>query len=384
MADAVVAVCPSCSQKYRVDRSNIGAHARCRKCGQTFKLLEEPPIDDETIFGWVTDDDPSASSVLGGTGVVGYRFNAATQVPAHNGWVHPPPPDQPRVDFEELAEDGAYFSFAPADLRDRDLRCSFPHRCAQCLSREDLELHYVLWLEKVPPSDAALISETETRTHRILKLLMETHGLDWFNALEPLNTLPPPFKEPIPYAICPQCSVPGAVRGRVTGEGPDERCRLIIAHPTIALEFYRNNGGRGTPGYQKLLVASRQRKDNQWKALAAGVRIRINQWYHPQGGERFLGFFADRDFDRTERGTAGLVLTDRRLIYKKYAALREYALTQNGTLDIEADRAMASVEILQPDKPAAVLSTTPLAASSLARTLSSLNRNWQIQVTTRS
>lgn len=387
MDQAVVAVCPSCSQKYRIQRANIGQRARCRKCGQPFRLLEEPPIDDETIFGWVTEDDPSASSVLGGSGLlsgtaVGARFNPDAQAAVRTGWVHPPPPDQPRVVFEQLAEDGAYFSFSPADLRDRDLRCSFPHRCAQCLGREEVELHYVIWLEKVPPSDAALISETETRTHRVLQQLLDAHGLEWFGHLEPLRTLPPPFKEPFPYAICPQCSVPGAVRGRVIGEGAEERCRLIISHPTIALEFYRNNGGRGTPGYQKLLVASRQRKDNQWKALAAAVRIRISQWYHPANGERFLGFFADRDFDRTERGTAGLILTDQRLIYRKYAALREYPLLETGRLDIEADRAMASVEILQTDKSPAVLSTTPLAASSLARTLSSLNRAWQIKVTT--
>jgi predicted Zn finger-like uncharacterized protein len=383
MGDAVVALCPSCSQKYRVHRSNIGQRARCRKCGQTFKLLEEPPIDDETIFGWVTDDDPSASSVLSSTGLIGQNLQVDAGVPVREGWVHPPPPPAPRVEFEQLAEDGAYFSFAPADLRDRGLRCSFPHRCAQCLAREDLELHYVIWVEKVPAADAALINENETRSHRNLKQLMDKGGMEWFSLLEPVPTLPPPFKEPFPYAICPQCSVPGAVRGRVSGSGAGERCRLIIAHPTIALEFYRNNGGRGTPGYQKLLVNSRQRRDNQWKALAAGVRIRIGQWYQPQSGERFLGFFADRDFDRTERGTAGLVLTDQRLIYRKYAALREYPLATAGTLDIDADRSLASVEIAQADRPAAVLSTTPLAASSLARTLSSLNKAWAINVTTR-
>jgi len=383
MDDAVVAVCPSCAQKYRVRRSNVGERARCRKCGQTFKLLEEPPIDDETIFGWVTEDDPSASSVLGSTGVLGQRLNVSAQMPVNDRWVHPTPPDTPRVDFEQLADDGAYFSFPSVDLRDRDLRCSFPHRCAQCLSRDDLELHYVIWIEKIPMRDAALVNETETRSHRVLRLLLEAHGADWFNTLAPLDTLPAPFKEPFPYAICPQCSIPGAVRGRVYGEGAAERCRIIIAHPTIALEFYRNNGGRGTTGYQKLLVASRQRKDNQWKSLAAGVRIRIGQWYHPRSGERFLGYFADRDFDRTERGTAGLILTDQRLIYKKYQALREYMLSEPGTLDIDADRATASVEITQPARPTAVLATTPLAASSLARTLSGLGKDWTIHVSTR-
>ncbi len=382
MNDPVVAVCPSCSQKYRVRSENIGMRARCKNCGQTFKLLEEPPIDDETIFGWVTEDDPAGSSVMGGTGIFGHSFHESTQVPVNNGWVHPPPPEYPRVEFEELTDQGASFTFAPAELRDRDLRCSFPHRCAQCLSREHLELHYVLWVEKVPSRDAALINETETRTHRVLSQLMSEHGLNWFAALPRLDTLPAPYNEPFPYCICPQCSVPGAVRGRVESDGPAETCRLIIAHPTIALEFYRNNGGRGTMGYKKLLVASRQRRDDQWKSLSAGVRIRIGQWFKPRGGERFLGYYSDRDSESTERGSSGLVLTDRRIIYRKSAALREYPLNRDGTLEIEANRATANVEIAQTDRRAAILSTTPLAASSLARTLSNLKTGWKINIAT--
>lgn len=380
MSDAVVAVCPSCAQKYRVRRENIGMRARCKTCGQPFKLLEEPPIDDETIFGWVTEDDPSTNSVLGGTGLFGESFNESTQVPMRNRWVHPPPPPEPRIVFEDLADEGAIFSFAPADLRDAELRCSFPHRCAQCLGREDLDVHYVMWPEKVPGRDAAMITEAETRSHRNLNKLMGEHGLNWFDALRPIDTLPAPFSQPFPYCVCPQCSVIGAVRGRVVGDEAVERCQIIIAHPSIALDFYRNNGGRDTPGYKRLLVASRQRRDNQWKSLAVGIRIKLGQWYKPRGDEKFLGYYSDRDFDKTERGAAGVVLTNKRVIYKKYAALREYPLDTEGVLDIEASRSTANVEIVQKDRRASILSTTPLAASSLARTLTMLKKPWKINV----
>lgn len=382
MSDAIVAVCPSCSQKYRVRPENIGMRARCKKCGQSFKLLDEPPIDDETIFGWVTEDDPASNSVLGGTGIFGQSFHESTQVPNRNRWVHPPPPDAPRVEFEDLTEEGAVFIFSPADLRDPALRCSFPHRCAQCLGREELEMHLIVWPEKVPGRDAAMITETETRSHRNLNKLMEEHGLSWFDALTPIDTLPAPFREPFPYCVCPQCSVIGAVRGRVIADDVSEMCQIIIAHPSIALEFYRNNGGRDTPGYKRLLVASRQRRDNQWKSLAVGIRIKLGQWYKPRGDEKFLGYYSDRDFDKTERGSAGIVLTNKRMIYKKYSALREYPLDSEGTLDIEATKATANVEVAQRDRRAAILSTTPLAASSLARTLTMLKKPWKINVST--
>ncbi len=383
MSDAIVAVCPSCSQKYRVPNSNIGMRARCKNCGQPFKILEEPPIDDETIFGWVTEDDPSSNSVLGGTGLFGQTFSEATHVPVRNRWVHPAPPDAPRVEFTGLDEQGAHFTFAPEDLRDRDLRCSFPHRCSQCLVRDQLEVHLIIWPEKVPGRDAAMINEAETRTHRKLEELMDEHKLNWFQSLESIDTMPAPFKEPFPYCICPHCSVIGAIRGRVHTDTGSEMCELIIAHPSIALDFYRNNGGRNTTGYKKLLVASRQRRDNQWKSLAVGVRVKLGQWFKPRSGEHFLGYYADRDFTQSDRGAAGVVLTDKRLVYKKYAALREYRLDHQGILEIEATPSLANVDIHQDDSKVSTLATTPLAASSLARTLTGMNKIWKINVETR-
>jgi hypothetical protein len=194
--------------------------------------------------------------------------------------------------------------------------------------------------------------------------------------------MPAPFNEPFVYCVCPQCSVHGSVRARIAQNGDGELCQVIITHPSIALDFYRNNGGRDTPGYKKLLVASRQQRGNQWKSLAVGIRIKLGQWYHPKNEEKFLGYFADRDFDNASRGTAGVVLTDSRIIYKKYAALREYSLDAAGTMDIEASRHAASIEIAQDEKQPATLATTPLAASSLARTLTGLNKSWKINVTT--
>ncbi|NOX58297.1 MAG: hypothetical protein GXP29_05485 [Planctomycetes bacterium] len=383
MNNAIVAICPSCSQKYRVPKSNVGMRARCKGCGQPFKILDEPPIDDETIFGWVTEDDPLSSSVLGGTGLFGQTFHESTHVPVNNRWVHPAPPDLPRVDFTGFDDEGAHFTFSSRLLSDRDLRCSFPHRCAQCLIRDQLEMHLIVWREKVPGRDAAMINETETRTHRKLDELMKAHELNWFDALEPIETMPAPFKLPFAYCTCPHCSVIGAVRGRVHQHGNQETCEVIVAHPSIALDFYRNNGGRNTPGYKRLLVASRQRRDNQWKSLAVGVRIKLGEWFKPAGGENFLGYYADRDFDQSDRGMAGVVLTDKRLVYKKYAALREYCLDQQGILEIEATPSIANIDIHQNELKVSTLATTPLAASSLARTLSGMSNAWKINVETR-
>jgi len=380
-SNVIVALCPSCSQKYRVPQDRVGQRAKCKQCGQVFKILGEPPIDDDTIFGWVTQDNPSSNSVMGSTGMFHRGFNDATQVPVNNRWTHPTPPDTPRVRFENVSDDGAVFRFPSQLLLESALRCSLPHRCAQCLSREELELHLILWVDKLPIMDSAQISESETRTHRSLAKLMQEHGLGWFDSLQPVAGVPSPYHLPFCYCVCPQCSVMGAIRVRVDTMGMGEECRMVIGHPAIALDFYRNNGGRNTPGYQKLLVAARQRRDNQWKALAVGVRQKLSQWYKPRSDEKFLGYYADRDFD-SDRGAAGVVLTDKRIVYKKFHALREYALERGGMIDIDATRARANIEITQEDQRDAILSTTPLVASALARTLTNLHKPWQIDVST--
>ena len=76
------------------------------------------------------------------------------------------------------------------------------------------------------------------------------------------------------------------------------------------------------------------------------------------------------------------MLTDRRMIYKKYAAEREYLLDKGGEIYIEATRAVATISISQPDQREASLQSHPLAASSFARTLTEMNCPWRISVKT--
>ena len=56
---------------------------------------------------------------------------------------------------------------------------------------------------------------------------------------------------------------------------------------------------------------------------------------------------------------AGLILTDRRLVYKKYASQREYDLLKQGSVQIDADKTTAMIEISQEGQRSAVLSSSP-------------------------
>ena len=380
MAEHIVVVCPSCLQKYRVTRERIGLWAVCKKCGERFKIAEGSQADEDTIFGWVTGDDPAGGSVMGSTGIFAPSAKKAGR--PLDRWRRPPPPKSPRVRFDRTDEIGAYFEFPAELLVDAELRSSFPHCCVHCLSEKDLSVHLLIWGDKLPRADALRLNETEIRTDRKLDELMKQDPVHWFDRLEPIGMLPPPFDLPFPYFVCGQCSSIGEVVCHVLNHEGIEHGQIGIANLAVAVDFYRNNGGRNEPGYQRLLTARRQQKEDQWKRMPFAVRAKISQWFTQQEGEEFLGYYADEDFSRSEAGSAGLVLTSKRMVYKKYASHREYPLTKDGKLFIEADRASAMIEISQEGERDAMLTLRPIAASSLARTLTELQRPWQVRVST--
>ena len=385
MSKPMIIACPTCAQKYRVAAERAGERAHCKKCGQRFRIQTEQPIDDDTILGWVMEEeDASASdqSVLGSTSIFTPAREDRGPRPTIEEWRPKPPPEKARVRFDRIDEIGAYFEFPATELSGRDIRASFPHRCVHCLRKDYLEVRLIIWGDKLPRQDAFHRKEIETKALGRLDQLLRTHQRRWFDQLEPMAVLPPPFCNPFPYFICGHCSTAGEVTTHVLRHGGDEYCQIAIANLEIARRFFYNNGGKSTTGYQKLVQAAVRQRDDRWQRLAFPVRKRISLWFKLHDKERFLGYFADADFSRSETGSAGVVLTDSRLIYKKYGTKREYDVSAGGRLEIQADKRSAVIRILQSGTREAKLHSNPLAASHLAKALTKLSHPWQIKVKT--
>lgn len=381
MSETLIVACPTCNQKYRVKSNSVGQRARCKKCGQGFRVSIDQPIDDDTVLGWVMEEESaSEQSVLGGTSIFTSPETKTLSRPVVEAWNTPPPPDEPRVRLERIGGDGAYFVFPASELRENDLRASFPFRCVKCVRKGALQVRLVLWEEKLPRHDSFHRQDFLNKTHGRLDQLLRDHQARWFALLEPLAIVQPPFCLPFPYFMCGDCRPDGLVEGHVFRETVDEACRLRIANLDIARRFLHNNGGHNTLGYHKLVEAAAQQRDNKWQRLPRGVRQRIAYWFRLQPPEKFLGYFSDADFPRDEAGAAGVILTDVRLVFKKYGTRLEFDVHAGGTLDIRADRRVADIHITQADGRNAVLHTNPLAASHLARALAKLDRPWKVKV----
>ena len=383
MSELVIA-CPTCAQKYRVSAERAGHRAQCKKCGQKFRIQKDQPIDDDTILGWVMEDNTPDNSVLGSTSIFNGSPSSAEphKRPTLTHWTPRTAPDHPRVKFLGAHDDGAQFEYAASELRYPDIRSSFPFECVHCGTSGDLTVHLLIWGDKLPRNDAFHIHELRTKAHGRLDQMLRAHKNRWFDQLEPMLVLPPPFCNPFPFFICHKCESVGEVDTRVVNREGHDYCRITIPNLDIAKRFFENNGGRNAPGFAQLSEACLRQHDDKWRRLASPVRTRIAHWYKPRDGEHFLAYFRDTDFSRSETGSAGLVVTDRRLIYKKYSTLRQFDINEGGQLDIEADRRDAVVRIIQEGQREATLKSNPVAASHLAKALSKIPQQWKVKVTT--
>ncbi|NOT01347.1 MAG: hypothetical protein HOP29_12045 [Phycisphaerales bacterium] len=388
MADTVVVACPTCAQKYRVDESRVGHRAQCKHCGQQFRIQTHQAIDDETILGWVMDEESPDQSVMGSTSIfvspTPSAVSGATQSarPTLDDWSPNTPPDKPRVRFDRIDEMGAYFDFPTAELRQAGVRASFPYKCLHCVRTDSLEVRLIIWEDKLPRQDSFHRQDLETKALGRLDQMLRTHQRRWFDQLEPMAVLPSPYCNPFPYFVCRHCGAAGGLTCRVIRRDGEEHCQIAISNLEIASEFYFNNGGKATIGYQRLVEAAQRQRNDRWQRLSFPVRTRIAGWYKPKDNEKFVGYFADAEFSRTEAGKAGVVLTDRRLIFKKYATIREFDVVAGGRLDIDANTRAAVIRISQAGAREAQLNASPVAASHLAKAITALKTPWQIKVTT--
>lgn len=383
MAADLVIACPTCSQKYHVSANRVGQHAHCKKCGQRFRIETEEPIDDDTIMGWVMEEESTAESVMGGTSIFESPRTSEPESSSVTDWPPNSPPATPRVRLKRIDPNGACFEFPSRELGSPDVRTSFPLKCIHCHKDDNLNVNLIIWNDKLPQRNAIHRKNIKTGALGRLDQMFHAHRMQWFDELEPIANLPSPYCNPFPYFVCGNCGALGKITATVRTRDGEKVCRIGIPNLDVAREFFFNNGGENAKEYQQLVDAGIRQRDDRWQRLSIPVRSRISSWFKLDQGERFLGYFSDTDFSRAETGSAGVVLTDRRLVFKKYSTHREFDVDAGGRLIIEADKRNAIVRIRQDDANDATLRSNPTAASHLARALASLKQPWQVKVETK-
>lgn len=382
MASPVVVRCPSCSQKYRLSPSAIGRKARCKRCHSIFVIRSEHPIDDDTVVGWITDDDPGSQSVMGSTGIFqGPEAPLPSRQEAEE-WEEPPPAPveaQPEraVRLKKIQPDGALFEFPASALGSQKLRNSFPRKCLGCGIRTGLKVHLIYWPERMVPHDQPHLRDRIEASVGALDAYEEPMDVTLLDQLPRTRHIADLFSQPFPFFMCDYCGALREIEAHVLSRRGQEVCRLRIASLAAAVSFFRNNGGRESAAYERLIEA-RDRQHDAWRELDPRIRHRITQWFTPDGNEQFMRYFRDTGFSPTEAGSAGVVLTDHRLVYKKYTILRDYPLHRPARLAFVKKGDHAIVHVYDEGSRPAIVNLDWVDADALTATLERLQCRWSI------
>jgi len=286
--------------------------------------------------------------------------------------VPPQKPQQPTyrlpIRLGHLDDMGVFLLFEPALLYREEFRAAFPQRCIICNSNEHLLVNQVVWSSKLPARGKFGLRESYVPAVHSLRRLGHPTSRGLLAKLERIESMPEPFCLPFPYYVCRTCSAVGAVVTDVRNSGGQEECELGIFSLRVAQDLMRICCGEDCQAYGQIHQALRETRGDTWKALPLAVRSRIRQWYRPLEGERFLGYVADGDFAKTEAGLAGLVLTDQRLVCRKYASLVELPLSEQVEVHLHNKDGHLQLNISGKSGKTANLATSD-AASRRLRTL---------------
>ena len=352
--------CPGCEAVLKVPAEAIGKKGRCSACRTAFPIL--PPVDtseaaaarsttpDDTILGWLADGITAKGP--GDTQAGTPRRSFA-------------------VDLDHVDAMGAFFRFHTNLLYDEDFRVSLPQQCIICSAKQDLSIHLIVWSNKLAGRGRTGAAEVHSLLVKKLDELADVKGRDLLAKLPMVENVPEPYCLPFPYYVCKNCSAIGAVVTdvHVSPDGRGEECELGISSLSLAERFSARVCGPTASAVSEIRRARKERKGDPWRRLPLSIRVRIQRWYQPAEGEKFVAYFPDADYTQSEAGLAGVVLTDQRLVYHKSVALTEMPLTERITVSARPKGQHVQVEILSASGDVARLTAQQSVAEELQRLL---------------
>ncbi|HUU22550.1 MAG TPA: hypothetical protein VM389_08445 [Phycisphaerae bacterium] len=347
--------CPHCSVRLAVPEEHLKQNVRCPKCKHKFALTGQPaPVMEDVVAGWLTDEeaDDRDRDLLGDE-----RAGAPGDLPEEQGPGDSDVPPEPtpmqtgEIRVVKVEGRGVLIEFPTEQLLKPEFRSAFPRQCLSCDARTHLRAHVVIFAPELMMDSISM--EEERSAGGLVLSDSEVAGLsdqDVLDRLHKVPNVPAPGDLPMPYWVCDMCSGSGQLRGQIhvnpqTGSG---WCRLVIRNLHRAFQFLTNAGGESVEGFGLLKERLEATTEDPWNNMPEAIQHRLQQWFHPEHGETFLAYVPDRDHVRTEDGLAGVVISDRRLIYHTPRRHREVRKGEPLQLQHATGGGRGSVSITTP------------------------------------
>jgi hypothetical protein len=349
--------CPECSVSLVLPEGVTGGLVRCTSCRHVFQAAAaRNPAEDkilswlftaeegdqellESALGELSEGEADAIVAQGAHPAAGHSSSVKTMPPPPRVVLPKAPPKVGAVDagllrLVSLERRGVLFEFATECLHSEAFRAAIPQECAHCRGHVHLSAHLVIY---APQMRDSISLEAEHKAGQLTipqEQLGNLEGAALLAKLPEVPNVPPPANLPMPYWVCDMCNGAGEISAQIhlntaTGKG---HCRLVMRNLTLAVEFLANATGSQSKDYQRLHDFVAHIEEDRWDALPSVIRHRVEQWYRPIEGERFLAYIPDRHFVRTEDGMAGMIVSNRRVTYHRVPLHQEMIFGHKLTL----------------------------------------------------
>jgi hypothetical protein len=252
---------------------------------------------------------------------------------------------QPYLIVTQCTQSGVELSFDSRFLMHDGFRLSMPLACVYTgdAERSHLIAKPLAFLDQARGGE--LRNAYDVESGREAKLSQTQTGKEMLARMGVIEQFPEPFRYPFPYYVRTDHSNQ-SLKCYTTrsGEGPTV-AHVVIPDGHLALRWLRHVNGVCGKEYDLLSRDVAHLWQGEWIGMDEQVRRRIDVWAHFLSGEKFRYFINDADMPKKDEGLAGVVLTDRRLIYKKFHRQGQVEFGTNAQLIIRPDGTMAGLRV---------------------------------------
>jgi len=269
----------------------------------------------------------------------------------------PPPPEssryptalrpaepRPYLVVRGVGIEGVRLAFDGQWLKHETFRISMPMRCVFSGDDESQSLiaRAIIFHNKHVGVETPLHSlETQHELH----VASNPSPRDIVRAMGRLDDFKEPFDRPLLYFVSQKAASNSLEATAHTMSGGAIACEVMIPHHRTALEWVERVNGRCGPEFAMLEADIVRYASDAWRALPDRVRHRIGVWCRFERGELFKLYLNDADFTHNDAGLAGVVVTNRRLIYHKFRRSRSISLNQDAVLHVATDAKVARLTL---------------------------------------
>lgn len=253
-------------------------------------------------------------------------------------------PRQPHLIVVRCDQGGVCLAFDSACLEDIGFRTSMPVRCAFTGEMERRKL-FARPLAFIDRSSARIRSSQEIDNKYTTSLFGGQSTRELLDVMGDIDALPKPFCFCLPYYGCNDLNNASLKCWTQTRSDGGITCFVIMPSGPVALHWLLHVNGTCGREFAKLEHDISLLDNEAWRLLGEECRKRLAIWCPFEAGEHFQFFLSDGDFGSRDKGLAGLVLTDQRLVYCKYHHRGAIDLSQPATLHIRDETDFAQLSI---------------------------------------